>query len=179
MKNYLIAERYAKGLSGTLEDNALQESARYLRELGQMYADDHDLRNVLSNPAIASEKRGAVLRALCDLSQVPPSVARLAEVLLGRGRIALLPDVAEVFQHIADERLGRVTARVSTAVALSDAQREALGAQLARYCGKEVRMDCQVDAEVLGGVVARMGSVVLDGSVQSQLHALEKELLSE
>jgi len=180
MKNYLIAERYAKALSLSVADDAdLDSVAKALWDLSSAFETMHDLRNVLSNPAIDLEKRIAVLNKALAGEEIPRPVQRLLEVLMRRGRIAVLPDVAELFAALADERLNRLGARVTTTVALNDAQRQRLGAAIERYCGKSVRLDCKEDPQILGGVVARVGGAVLDGSVRTRLERLRKVLLSE
>ena len=179
MKNYLIAERYAKALLRSIEDDAsLDAVGEALFDLGQLIQNEHDVHNVLTNPALDVSKREAVLSDLTREAGVPDCVARLSNVLLHRGRIVLLADVAEIFHAQADERLNRVTAHVRTAAPMQDAQRERLAAVLERFAQKSVRMDCQVDPKMLGGVIARMGSVVMDGRVRTRLERLRKTLLT-
>ncbi len=180
MKNYLIAERYAKGLSRAVEDDAqVEAAAKHLREVCGIYEEDHDFRSVMLNPAIEVNDRARVLGAVVEAVGAAKEVARLLDVLLRRGRIATLPDVAEVFESIVDERLNRLSARVSSAAELEDTQRERLGSVLERFSGKRVHMDIKVDPSILGGVVARMGSTVIDGSVRTRLNRLRDTLLSE
>lgn len=180
MRNYLIAERYARGLSKAVADNAeLETLVAALNRLSGIYAENHDLRNVLANPSIDAEKRLRVLREVLDREEAPPLVQGLAQVLLRRGRIAVLPDVAEVFTGIADERLGRIGAEVTTAIALEDQQRSRLRRLLEQFSGKTVRMNCEVDPAIYGGAVARVGGTVIDGSVRTRLEHLRQTLLSE
>ena len=180
MKNYLIAERYAKGLSRAIEDDGtLEATGGRFRELRAVYEADHDFRSVLSNPAIELERRVSILGAIAEAVGAPKEVSRLAEVLLRRGRIAALPDVSEVFDAIVDERLNRAGARVASATELDDGQRERLGRALEGFSGKTVRMECTIDPDLLGGVVARMGSTVIDGSVRTRLERLRDTLFSE
>lgn len=180
MKNYLIAERYAKGLSAAISDDAaLDDAVAALRHLGELYETEHDFRSAVSNPAIDKKLRSRVLKDVLEHVGVPQVVARLADVLLERGRIAVVSDVAEVFRMIANARLGRIRATVTTAVPLSADQQTRLGRALESYSGKAVRVKPAVDPEILGGVVVRMGDAVIDGSVRTRLNSLRDALLSE
>jgi F-type H+-transporting ATPase subunit delta len=180
MKNYLIAERYAKGLSLSIPDNeALEDVAGALNRISGLYETSHDFRSVVSNPAIDREKRSAVLRQVLGREGVPAVVARLAEVMLQRGRIAVLPDMAKLFSRMADERLNRAGADVTTAVEIGEEHEARLRGALETYTGKSVRLECTVDPAVLGGVVTRIGSIVIDGSVRTRLESLKNALLSE
>jgi len=180
MKNYLIAERYAKALSNSIPDAAQLDAAMTaLQRVRDLYVAEHDLRITLANPAIDVKKRAAVLADVLRAEAIAPVVARLAEVLLRRGRIAILPDVATVFATQVDKRLNRVTAAVRTAVPLTDDQRARLQAALARFSGKTVHLACDVDRTILGGVVARMGGQVLDGSLRTRLERMKTALLAK
>ena len=180
MKNYLIAERYASGLSLAIpEDEGLESALDALRQLSELYQEEHDVRSVLANPAIDITRREAVLAALLERLDVPAVVARAVNVLLRRGRIAALKDVTEVFSMIVDARLNRVRATVTTALDLDPAQAERLGSVLERYSGKRVRLECEVDPAVIGGVTARIGSTVIDGSVRTRLEQMRAALLVE
>ena len=180
MKNYLIAERYASGLSSAIEDNdVLEPAVAALQQLRELYQSNNDYRNVLANPAIDGERRAAILDEVLKVLDVPQTVARLAHTMLRRGRISILPDVATVFSARADTRLNRLRAAVTTAKPISEAEEARLAAVLEAYTGKTIRMVCTVDSEILGGVVARMGSEVIDGSVRTRLDNLRTALLTE
>jgi F-type H+-transporting ATPase subunit delta len=100
-------------------------------------------------------------------------------VLIDHRRIAALDGVLHSFEIIVDERMGFARAEVSSAKDLSDAQRTALSAQLERMTGKRIRMRYAVDPSLIGGVVARIGSTVYDGSVRGQLDSLGRKLATE
>lgn len=180
MKYYLIAERYAGGLSESIEDNGQLEAAlAQLEGLSELFRDSHDFHSLLANPAINIEKRLEVLRELLQKEDLLPQVARLTEVLLRRKRIAIIGDVAEVFGHIVDERLNRVTARVTTATEMSEEQKSRIANLLERFSGKQVYMQNKIEPAILGGVVARMGDAIIDGSVRTRLRRLKETLLTE
>jgi F-type H+-transporting ATPase subunit delta len=100
-------------------------------------------------------------------------------VLVDHRRIAELTGILHSFEIIADERMGFAHAEVAAARDLTEAQREALHAQLERMTGKRIRMRVSVDGSLIGGVVARIGSTVYDGSVRGQLDSLGRRLAAE
>lgn len=180
MKHYRIAERYARGLDQSLADNdALEAALTHLEDMAEALRESQDLRSVLLNPAIDTDQRLAALRDLAARLGVAGPAATLIEVLLRRGRLALLEDVATVFGTLADARLNRVLARVTTPLPLDDTDRARAREALERWSGKTVRLRCRVDPEVLGGMVARVGGTVIDGTVRSRLARMRAALLAE
>ena len=180
MRDYLIAERYASGLSEAVEDlSKLEEVLQSLTDLSDVYNSEHDLRTVLGNPTREIKKRAAVLDSVLTKMESPVQVKRFAQVLLKKGRISLLSSIAEIFATIVDNRLNRVEARVTSAVPLDSDQRQKITESLQVFSGKTVRTTCEVDKNVLGGVIARIGSVVIDGSLRAKLEQLKHTLLSK
>jgi F-type H+-transporting ATPase subunit delta len=179
MKNYLLAHRYASALLLSIEDDGDLDPARdALHAAAGLFSGNPALHSALATPSTDVDRRAAVLREVLG-EETPPLVRRLAEILLRRGRISLLPDVAAVFSTVADRRLNRVTAEVATAVPLEEQHRARLNEALAKFSGKTVRMECAVDPELLGGAVARLDGTLLDGSVRSRLKRLRAALLAE
>ena len=180
MKDYLIAERYARALSAVVtETSALDPASEALNEVAVMYGENHDFRNVLSNPAIDTEQRVGVLREILGRASMPAAVLSLVEELVRRGRIGVVGSVAEVFEDLVDARMNRITAEVLSATPLDEEQQARLQAALSRHTDREVRLDRAVDPELLGGVVAKLGSREFDGSVRTRLRRMRDELLAE
>ena len=180
MKDYLIAERYAKALSASIPDTVDLDAAQaVMSQLSELYTTEPSFRSALANPAINVDDRGAVLAEVVRRVDAPAPVARLTDVLLRRGRIMLLPAVAVVFATLVDERLKRATAAVTSAVALGDLQRARLRAALGKFSGKTVRLEEALDPELLGGAVAQIGGVVIDGSLRTRLEHMRQALLAE
>lgn len=180
MKNYLIADRYAAALDGvTANNDDLAATMEALDALAGAFTEDDKLRYVLSNPALQLDHRSAVLAAVAEKVGAPAPVQRLADALLRRGRIALLPDTAELFTRRADVRLNRTGADVTTATPMDEAQREKLRSALEAYSGSTVHMREAVNAKLLGGAVAKIGSVLIDGSVRSRLRRMRAAVLAD
>ncbi|MCK5862269.1 MAG: F0F1 ATP synthase subunit delta [Candidatus Hydrogenedentes bacterium] len=177
MKNYLIAERYAKALCNTLADEELDDVGSMLAQAAEIYTQSEAFSNVLQSPAIRFDKRRDVLQQVLTTSEIDERVKRIAEILLTRGRITLLPDVAVVFDMLVNKRLNRVSASVTTAAETTPEQNDRLKQALKTWFGREVIMDREIDPGILGGVVARVGDTVIDGSVQTRIERLREHVL--
>jgi len=180
MKHYLIADRYARSLGGAIADDAeLEPTLDGLQGISALISDNRELHSVLANPAISVERRVAILNAILDRGDVAPIINRLLEALVRRGRITLLPEVTELFARLADRRLMRLTASVTSAVPLSGDQAQLITASLEKFSGMHVRVRHAVDPDILGGIIARIGGKIIDGSVRTRIDRLKQSLLPE
>jgi F-type H+-transporting ATPase subunit delta len=179
MRNRIVAMRYAGALARALEQHELEHAADAMNSVSELFTTHHDLHSALANPSIPIEKREQVLRDVTSRLQLEPAVKKLLHELFERGRIALLPDIAVEFMRLADDRLGRVAAEVTSARPLTDSQRETLSASLAKRTGKQVRLVCHVDPDIIGGIVAQVGGEIIDGSLRTRLGNLEHALIAQ
>jgi len=138
---------------------------------------------VFSNPemtAVMQEARISTANKLAAAEQtlagVDPLVLNLARLLVNRGRTALAAQVAEAFQELLDAQRGIAHAEVTTAVPLSEGEAKAVAAKLGEITGKEVVVETRVDEGIIGGLVARIGDKLIDGSTRSRLAALKRRL---
>jgi F-type H+-transporting ATPase subunit delta len=106
-------------------------------------------------------------------------IRNFINLLIDRNRLPLLDEIIRAYQKFLDERLGIVRASVTAALPLDDGQRRALTAKLEEATGKRVRMDVSVDRNLLGGVVARVGSTIYDGTLLQQLKSVRERLVEE
>jgi len=180
MADLLIAQRYAAALGAAIPDKGgLEPASQALLELSEVFATHHDLHSCLANPAIDVDARMQVLAEALRRMDAPRPVRSLASELLRRGRIALLPEIGEAFRKVVDERLDRLAATVTSAMPLSGTQELLLSERLAKFAGKAVRLRCDVDPELIGGVVARIGGQVIDGSLRTRLANIRNALIEE
>ena len=136
-----------------------------------------DLHAALTSPAVpVPQKRAVVDAVLAKLPDVPDVVKRLVETMAAHDRLALLAPVAEQFEARVREEARVVTAEVVTAVPLSPDRQRAIAAALGRAVGREVEITPRTDPSIVGGVVARVGSMVFDGSITRQLEKLKAQL---
>lgn len=180
MKNHLIAERYAQGLSAAVtDDSAIDALAKQLREFAKLYNSSAELGNVLSNGSIRLEERIALLEEVMRKAELPSVLVNLGKTLLRRHRMTYLPDVSRMFRRLADERLNQARARVITAVEMDEEQQGKVTAALEKYSTKKITLDTEVDPEILGGVIAYLGSVVIDGSIKTRLERMRAQLAAQ
>jgi F-type H+-transporting ATPase subunit delta len=156
-----------------IEKNTLDEWERDMQSLGAALASDQAVAFVGSRQVSSEAKEEYLRRAAGDVS---PLAWNLVRLLGSKNRLALLPQVAEAFQELADERRGVAHAQVVTAVALSDDERRALEQRLSEITGKQVDVRVYQDESILGGVVARIGDRLIDGSTKTKLIALKRRL---
>jgi F-type H+-transporting ATPase subunit delta len=172
-----IARRYAKALfSLAVEKGRIEAWSDSLLALGQAIEGSAELRDVLQNPAYPRETRAAVMARLTEPLRLDAEPAALLQLLGERNRLGGLTAIVTAFRELADVELGRVRARVTSAVPLDDAAVNAIAERLSAATQKKVLVERAVDPAILGGVVAQVGSVVYDGSIRTQLEDLRSTL---
>ncbi len=172
-----IARRYAKALFAlAVESGRVEPWAVSLEALREAVLGSPDLRDVLSNPVYSKEQRRAIVEQLSGALKLDAEPANLLFLLGDRNRLGYLSAVVDTFRELADEHLGRMRAKVTSAVKLDDAAAQAIADELSRKHGAQILLDRAVDPAILGGVVAQVGSLVYDGSVRTQLEDLRKQL---
>lgn len=178
MTNVLIADRYAKALSAAIADDAeLDANLAALDALSELLAESDQLHRVLNDPSHRVRERIGVLEAVLQRLGAPVPAHNAAVVMLRRGRMALLPLMAQLFRRRVDERCNRVAATVTTAILLTHEQTQPLKLGLEDFIGRDVRLDRRVDESILGGVVAEIAGVIIDGSVRARLDRISRELI--
>lgn len=174
-----IARRYARALSSIgLEDGGIEAYGDELQRVVQANAVSEELRDLWSNPAHSREDRLAGIDALAGQLQLSPAVGNLLRLLVERGRMTDLEAISRAYREIVDAHVGRVRAVVSSASALPETLTNQLGEALRKATGREIVLESRVDPSLLGGVVAQVGSTILDGSLRAQLLKLREELES-
>ena len=173
-----ISRRYARALMdiGEAEGN-LDALVSDVRKVSAVYEQSHDLRVAVESPLVALPAKQAILRELCEKLSVGPT-ARNALLLLGdRRRFQLLPEIVTMLREMNDAKKGIVRAEVTTAVALSEGFYGKLQSTLERLSNKKVVLDKKHDPALIGGVVLRIGDLVLDSSLKTRLDGLKQALL--
>ncbi len=176
------ASRYARVLADVVVDPASGkkpgEALEELRAVDSMISESAALKAALITPAIQGSRKKAALGDLMDEMAISKIIRNFLFVIVDHRRIPLLPEIVEGFELALDERLGFARADVTSAAALTSPQTSSLEAELTRLAGKGVRARYAVDDNLLGGVVARIGSTVYDGSLRGQLQVMRKELIA-
>ena len=135
---------------------------------------ESDLLEILANPALSLDERQEVVqRVFAGLSD---PVRNLVSLLVRRGRIEQLPRVAEEFRRLDDRRQGIVHATATSALPLTETEIRALTARLEQMTGGTIALQTEVDESLLGGLIVRVGSRLIDGSVRGRLERLRNQL---
>jgi F-type H+-transporting ATPase subunit delta len=176
-----VARRYANALFVVAQRaDRLDPVGRDLAAFAAMVAGHPELQLVLQTPIVTPKKKLALIDALVEATGgLSVEVTRLLALLADRDRLAVIGDIAAAFQERVMDAERAVAADVVTAVALTDDRRLALADALGRATGRRVTVQGRVDPGILGGVVARVGSVVFDGSVVGQLDRMRRRLSVE
>ena len=172
-----IARRYARAIFGLAEGR--DAHARLLEQVKLLEAEisgNAELTRVLLAPLHPRAERKAVLRELCQRLGLPVEMRAASELLVDENRLQLLPALCQELARLVDAEAGRVAARVVSARPLDAAGQDEVRAALARRVGADVAIEFAVDPELIGGVVARIGDVLLDGSIRTQLEQLGEAL---
>jgi F-type H+-transporting ATPase subunit delta len=175
-----IANRYAKALADVVsQDGSITQAREALNGFNQLLANHKELDQVFSNPTIPIQQKRGVMDALIERMQPPKTITNFLRLLLDNYRLHQLGNIVAAFDLEMDRRIGTVSAQVTTAGPITEAERQSLTDKLNRMTGKQVRLEFNSDPEIVGGVVTRIGSVIYDGSIRSQLQQIEAKLRSE
>ncbi|MCL5005283.1 MAG: ATP synthase F1 subunit delta [Acidobacteria bacterium] len=173
----VIASRYARALADVLRSaEGYRAGLKELEDFAAVWQESESLREVLLTPAVSSEQKRKVLDAVLERLGTSVPTSNLLRILLANYRMALLEQVLEAFKKVVDERLGIVEVEILYAQDLSPDEQEELRAKFAELTGSKVEVKFRQDAKLLGGVQARIGSTVYDGSVLGYLERLREQL---
>jgi F-type H+-transporting ATPase subunit delta len=145
--------------------------------VGQAFEKSAELRSALTDPQLPSDRKHAVIDDLIG-GRASRLTAGLVQFIVGQGRASEIPTVARAFVEKAVESRERVVAEVRSAVPLDQQTVDRLAAGLSRATGKRVEVKAVVDESIMGGIVARVGDVVIDGSIANAIGELRQAVLS-
>ncbi len=170
-----VVRRYAQAVFDiAVSQNRLEGWGRDLQTIDDTVKQP-DLLATLTSVRIPFENKHAVLKQVFD-GHVDPMAINLVALLTQRNRLDIVSALAEDYHALLDERLGIARAIVTTAVPLDDREEAEVRERLGLVTGKEVRLTTNVDPTILGGLVARIGDKLIDGSTRSRLIALRQRL---
>ena len=174
-----MARRYAIALFDVLQKSGEQGRAEQdLEAFRALLAGNRELAKVFENPAVpASKKRGIVEALLASSGDISPEVRRLLLMLAERDRLASVPEIADAYAARVRTMRGIITAELTTATPIEQSQRTRLIAALGQAAGSAVVLTEKVDPAIIGGMIARVGSRVFDGSVVAQIERMRRRLI--
>ncbi|MCB2127266.1 MAG: F0F1 ATP synthase subunit delta [Rhodobacteraceae bacterium] len=154
----------AKGLSGLEADVAA---------LAQALKDSADLREVIASPVFSRDEQGRAMSALAVRMGLSSTVANTLALMAANRRLFVLPQLLAALGEMIAEEKGEVTAEVTAAAELTKAQAEKLAASLKKTVGKTVKLNTTVDESLIGGLIVKVGSKMIDTSIRSKLASLQ------
>jgi len=172
-----LAGRYASALFDLARDERqIDAVGRSLDTLNQALLDSKDFGELIESPLVSRNEAGKAFAALAPQLGIDPITANFLGVLARNGRKRELRPVIRAFRRLAADHRGETTADVITARPLKDDQIEALKQQLRSRAGRDVTIDARVDPDILGGIVVKLGSQMIDASIRTKLNRLAQAM---
>jgi F-type H+-transporting ATPase subunit delta len=180
MSERTSAARYARALFDVaLAEADVDQVARDLQTVQSTVGGHPELRQVLFNPSVPEAARRNIVTAIADRLGLSAAVTKLLSMLAERRRLELLPDVVDAYRERLKDHRQVAEAVVTAAAPLTADVEAALASALSAATGRRVELRVTVDPSLLGGVIARVGSTVYDGSVRTQLRRMRDSLVAE
>ena len=178
MIDMTVPRRYAKALL-TLgkEDGKYKEYGESLRGFAALLEREPELKDAVLNPVHGREERRKLLLKVLELLKLPPFVGNLLQLLFDKHRLGAVAGVSQAYQQQVDVLENVSRAKVKAAVTLDVDTQERLRQTLQKLTGTNVVMEVEEDPGIIGGIVTRVGDLVLDGSVRTQLFSLRESLI--
>ncbi|MCP4745928.1 MAG: F0F1 ATP synthase subunit delta [Desulfobacteraceae bacterium] len=177
MKNLAIARRYAKALLIIGKQDGQTEKYRQELEGMTILMDrNRQLAGMISNPLYNIDERRQVFQKVIQKLKLTKVTTSFLMLLFDKGRIAFISSINDFYQNLADELKGIARASLVSAQKLSDETIEKIRAALSKKTGKEITLEVTQDPSLIGGVVTRIGDLVLDGSIKTQLLKMKESL---
>jgi F-type H+-transporting ATPase subunit delta len=178
MPSSAVARRYARAIFGIARDEGrVDEVRREMAQLAKLFEESPELRAVALQPLHPVAERRAVLEKLADRLGLSPSVRQFLAILVEHRRMAQFAMICQELERLADEAAGLVEAQVFAASPLAAPQLERLRRALTTRTERQVQLRVTIDPTLLGGVVAKVGDLVFDGSLRTQLVQLRANLM--
>jgi F-type H+-transporting ATPase subunit delta len=169
-----VAGRYATAVFELArEEKRLDKVEADLAAIQAVMDESADFRRLVASPLISREVQGRAVAAVLDRLKVETVTRNFAGVVVKNGRLDVLPKIIAAYTRLLAEERGEVTASVTSPRKLTAAQLKAVSQTLTRHAGRDVKIEPQVDESLLGGLVVRLGSTMIDTSLKSKLEHLQ------
>ena len=170
--------RYAKALFALgKEEQNIQSLRSEVARLAELLAEHSDFREVLLTPLYPADERKTVLLQVAERAELSHLLKNFTAYLIDRRRLIDFPEIAEEFSRLADQDEGLLTAKVRSASPLDEEREQRLQRALSERTGRRVRLDIELDPTLIGGAIAQVGDLVIDGSLRTQLGQLRATLM--
>jgi F-type H+-transporting ATPase subunit delta len=169
--------RYANALFELAsEGDALAQAEKDMEALGQALETSDDLRTLMHSPIYTREEQGRAMASVGEAMGLSALVRNVIGLMASKRRLFVLDEVISIFAQLMADHRGEVTADVTAARALSKAQQNALAKSLKAAIGREVKLNTTVDESIIGGLVVKVGSKMIDTSIRSKLASLQNAM---
>ncbi len=169
-----IAGRYAQAVFDLVdEQGSVDKLAEQVDDLGRALDDSADLHTLITSPLITRDQQGRAIAAIADKMGLLPVLANTLRLMARNNRLFTLPQLVDRLKALVADARGEVTAQVTSAAALTGAQQKRLTETLAQKSGKKVKLDARVDELLIGGMIVKLGSQMIDSSIRSKLASLQ------
>lgn len=178
MKQLILAKRYAKAIfSLGKEQDKVESYAETLNGIAELFLDSElEFEDALTNPLYPLEARQKVMARVAEAVGVDPVMTSFLNLLVEKKRVDVLPEIASAVQEMVDREENISHGSVVSAIELDSALLEKIQATLEKITGNKVILETQVDPSIIGGIVAKVGDLVLDGSIRTQLNGLKESI---
>ncbi len=176
MKEIIIAERYAKAMMDVIKGSAVDNIIAELKQISTIVENSDELKKTFYNPSIAMKFKKNILSRLLDRLKPDASAKNFIYLILRKNRIRYLGKIVLALENLSDKITNRAKIRIKTALKLDEKEVETLKKRFAEFTKKDIMLDIQVEPELIGGIVAQIGSTVFDGSIKNQLRAMYRKL---
>ena len=177
MKNLAIARRYAKALLLIGKEDGQTETYREeLKAFSDLIEREGNLSQAITNPLYDAAARKNVLNAVLEKLSLSKVMNAFLLLLFDKGRVGFLVNINDFYQKLADELKGVARASLVSATELSSETIEKIRSSLSQKTGKDIVLECGQDSSLIGGIVTRIGDLVLDGSIKTQLLNMRESL---
>ncbi|MBU4262027.1 MAG: F0F1 ATP synthase subunit delta [Proteobacteria bacterium] len=177
MKNDILAKRYAKAVFIVgKEENALDDYAKTLKDFAELYTTLPEVRDGLTNRIYPADVREKVMAAIVKKAGVSQIMGNFLNLLAQKNRANVLPEIAASFQGMVDVERNVCQGIVITAKALEPALLDKAKQTLEKITGKQVVLKTEIDTSIIGGMIAKVGDIILDGSIKTQLEGLKESI---
>jgi len=172
-----IAERYATAIFEIVKDaNALPELESNLDDLSAALADSAEFRDLLVNPVYSREAQGGAIKAIAAKMGLMSTLQNVLALMATKRRLFVVPQMVNLLREMIATEKGEVTADVVSATVLTDAQTAQLAETLKSKVGKDVKINATVDESLIGGLVVKVGSKMIDTSIRAKLNSLQNAM---
>lgn len=172
-----IAQRYATAIFELARDaKKLTALEADINALDAALADSPDFQALIKSPLFSRAEQGAVVVAMAKKMQLMPTIANALSLMASKRRLFVLPQLIATLRAAIAEDKGEVTAEVTAAKAMTKAQTDKLAKSLKASIGKDVKINLAVDESLIGGLVIKVGSKMIDSSIRARLNALQNSM---